>query len=98
MERITTKDLEAVCKRINHTVNGLPDDAPLWTRDPAKRHLSATIGMYYVDCAYGGYALYRMANEGGGVSEVFPGHMPKRELYNRMQAFLRGYEAAQCAA
>jgi hypothetical protein len=45
--------------------------------------------------AYGGVALHRMYNAGGGVSDVFgSGHMSKRELYGRMHAFIRGMEAA----
>lgn len=53
---------------------------------------------YSISYAYGGAALHRNCSVNGdgeshGVSDVFGYHMPKRELYNRMQAFLSGIEA-----
>ena len=90
MSRITDKDLQAVVNRINRE-----------TKSPAERYAKdgdkykAHIGCYHLSHAYGGVALHRMHNEGGGVEDVFGGHMPKRELYERMHAWIRGYEAAQ---
>lgn len=93
MERISVKNLEAVCARINRTVNGR-EMAP-WTLDEAGNY-RATIGAYTLDGAYGGYSLHRIVNEGGGVTDVFGiGHVPKRELYHAMHAFLRGLEACE---
>lgn len=91
-DRITLKDLEAVCARINRTVNGT-DETPVWTRNEDGT-LTATIGVYTLDGAYGGWELHRISNEAGGVSDVFRcGHVPKSLLYSLMQAFLTGYEA-----
>lgn len=91
MDRITERDLQAVCDRINVAVNGAKLAA--YSRDDDGR-LTANIGAYVLDGAYGGWELHRMATAGGGVSDVFfCGHVPKRELYGRMQAFLRGLEA-----
>lgn len=91
-DRITARDLEAVCQRINRMVNGAEVDP--WTRDESRvPKTRANVDAYYIDGAYGGVSLFRMVNESGGVSDVFGcGHMPKRELYDRMQAFLRGLE------
>jgi hypothetical protein len=37
--------------------------------------------------------LHRHVNEGGGVNcPLVHGHVPKRELYNLMQAFIKGLE------
>ena len=111
--RITQRDLEAVCARINRTVNG---DAGKVTRvkkgecwdewPPYSRHTSAdgpgafyqVPNVYTISYAYGGAALHRNCDVNGdgeshGVHDVFGYHMPKRELYDRMQAFLRGIEA-----
>lgn len=86
------RDLEAVCARINRTLNG--KECQPWYRDDSGK-LRATIGAFYIDGAYGGYALYRMVNPGGGVSDVFRvGHVPKRELRNLMFAYLEGIDAA----
>lgn len=90
-DRITTKDIEAVCSRINRTVNG--EDRSPWERNESGE-LRAVIGTYTLDGAYGGYALYRIMNEGGGVNDVLQcGHLPKREIYNMMRSFLAGFEA-----
>jgi len=88
MDRITDKHLQAVVDRINATL-GKP--AAPWTRDGDK--FTANIGNYHLSGDYGGKALHQMATDGGGVHDIFGGHMPKRELYERMHAFLRGIEA-----
>lgn len=99
-ERITQRDLEAVCRRINRTVNGT-DETPCWTRryepgDPPNGANVASIGVYYIDGAYGGVALYRIVTDGGGVQDVFGnGHLAKRDLYSRMHGFLVGIEAVR---
>lgn len=90
--RVTIKDLEAVCARINRTVNG--SERECWTRESGT--LRATVGAYYIDGAYGGYALYRLMNESGGSTDVLRvGHVPKRELQRLMFAFLEGIETAE---
>lgn len=84
--RITDKDLEAVVKRIN-SVTGMPLE-PYANIDGK---FVAQIGNYHLSHAYGGVCLHRMQTDGGGVQDVFSsGHETKRELYNRMQAFLIG--------
>jgi hypothetical protein len=84
--RITQKDLEAVVARIND-VTGSPKEAyNLETR-------TSNIGNYHLSYAYGGVALHRMHNERGGIQDIFHGHMPKRELYEKMQAFISGLTA-----
>ena len=49
-------------------------------------------GNYHISGAYGGYNLERMDLSGGtGTSTVFShGHVPSRQLYEEMKAFLRG--------
>ena len=88
--RITQKNLEGFAQTLNE-VTGNPTK-PYVTGEDGK--LVAQIGCYHISYAYGGASLHRMAGEHGGVSDVFgAGHMPKRELWDRMHAFLRGYEA-----
>ena len=91
MQRITDKDLEAVARRINLAM-GTPD-LPWAPRDGGG--MRANIGNFHLSHAYGGVALHQMQTEGGGVSDIFGCHMPKRELYDRMHAFLRGVEAGR---
>ena len=53
----------------------------------------ANVGNYHLSQAYGGACLHETANEGGGVRDIFSsGHIPKRELYNRLCAFIQGIE------
>ena len=90
MERITESNLEALVARINDAT-GSPSEP--YTKQPDGRYL-AQIGNYHLDIAYGGYALDRMVNEGGGVSVII-GRGTKRELWDKMHAFLRGFETAR---
>lgn len=87
MDRITEKDLEVLVKRLNEDTNSptMP-----WVPMPDGK-MKARIGNYHISHAYGGVSLHRMTNEGGGVEDVFRcGHIPKRELYNRIHAYLGG--------
>lgn len=107
--RITDRDLQAVVDRINR-ITGSPAtpytrelDPPLSgpalakgeTRPYSRR---ANIGNYHLSGAYGGVALHRMENSGGGVSDVLRvGHVPKRELYGLMQAFIAWLDSSRQA-
>lgn len=76
--RITQKDLERVCERLNQKAGF---EKVEWN----------TIGSYKIDGAYGGVSLHKVTSEGGGITDVFScGHVPKKDLYYRMQAFLAG--------
>ena len=85
--RITEKDLQATCARINCTL-----DKPLEPYTQAEGKFVANIGCYHLDHAYGGVALHQMVNDGGGVRDILGGHLTKRDLYERMQAFIKGLE------
>lgn len=88
-DRISMKQLDQLCTILNRW-NG--SDGPLWTREGNENH--ATIGAYYIDGAYGGVALYQMVTDGGGVTDVLScGHTTKRDLYNRIRAFMIGIDA-----
>ncbi|RKZ05007.1 hypothetical protein DRQ25_16755 [Candidatus Fermentibacteria bacterium] len=85
MERITQKDLEALTERIN-----ILTDNPKDTFDKTESKTRFNIGNYHLSYAYGGVALHQTTNIHGGVSDIFNYHMPKRDLYNRMHAYLMG--------
>ncbi len=89
MNNVTLTQLEAICTRINRLT-----DSPLSPYSEGK----SNIGNYHLDGAYGGYALHRMDNESGGVTDVLQcGHTTKRDLAERMWAWIRGYEACNAA-
>lgn len=95
MERITDKHLQAVVDRINRTM-GAPMEP--WVKQPDGSH-KAAIGNFHLDHAYGGVNLVRMVSDDGGTSNALVcGCIPKRDLYERMHAFLRGIEAQREAA
>jgi len=50
-------------------------------------------GKYYVSYQCGGASLRQLLNESGGTSDVFRcGHIAKRDLYRRMEAFIDGLD------
>ena len=89
MDRITQKQLEFMCDRIN--VAHKPPAAPYARIDDK---LIGQVGNYHLSGAYGGVCLHQIANESGGARDVFScGHVPKRDLYNRMHAYLVACES-----
>ena len=91
MDRITKDFLQAVCDRINRACN-----TPLapYAKDEAGNY-QPQAHSYHLSGAYGGYSLHQMCDTGSGVQDVFGcGHVSKRDLANRMLAFLKGLEHA----
>lgn len=88
--RITESMLEAVVKDLNYLTGN-----PL----TAYGENGANIGNYNISYAYGGVSLHQISNNGGGVNDTFrTGHIPKRELFNRLCAFMEGIMIAQKVA
>ena len=84
MERITRKQLDFLCERINNAKK--TPQAPYERIDGS---LVGQIGNFHLSGAYGGVSLHQTMTEGGGVRDVFScGHVTKRDLYNRMSAYL----------
>lgn len=78
MERTTQKQLEFLCERINSA-----------KKTPPAPYDDKLIGNFHLSGAYGGVCLHQTMNESGGVRDVFGcGHVTKRDLYNRMSAYL----------
>ena len=85
MQRITNNHLQAMCDRINRLTG-----SPMTYMDDNRKIL---IGHYHISGAYGGVSLHRTMNDGGGVTEVLRcGHVTKRDLYERMCAYIYGLE------
>lgn len=93
MNRITEKHLQAICDRINRMTGN-----PLTPYAKTDAGHKANIGNYHLDYAYGGASLHQMRSEGGAVKDIFRcGHIPKKELANKMWAFIDGIETAQAS-
>ena len=86
--RITDKMLNNSIEYLNKLMNA-PETA--YTKDDAG--LKANVGHHYLYGAYGGVNLHRMVNEAGGVTCPL-GHVcvPKRELFNKLNAYIAGIE------
>jgi hypothetical protein len=85
--RITDKDLESLARRLNEITNS-----------PTVPYVDgvAQVGNFHISHAYGGVCLHRMHNTSGGVTTpVVHGHVPKRELRDRMHSFIDGIEFAR---
>lgn len=90
--RISIKDLESLCSHLNE-LTGSPME---YSSNKKGEPFKSNIGHYTISLAYGGAELQRVMNEGGGVScPLSSGHVPKRELYEQMQSFIRGLESAK---
>jgi hypothetical protein len=89
MDRIRQSDLEYLAGLINQATNSPMETL---TRDESGK-LTANVGNYYISGAYGGVSLHRNVNLRGACTDVFNcGHVPKRDLYNRMRAYLAGLQ------
>jgi hypothetical protein len=89
--RITRTQLEAAVNRLNRLTN---NESEPYRKEGDK--WVANIGNYHISGAYGGVALHRMCNEGGGVRDIFScGHVTSRQLYDLIHAYIKGIEHAQ---
>jgi hypothetical protein len=91
MERITDKMLNAKINYLNQLMD-TPETS--WERTNGKN--KSHVGNYHISGAYGGVNLCQMTNESGGVRNVFScGHVPKRDLFNRIDAYIAGIREQQ---
>ena len=88
-DRITQKHLNSIVAYLNK-ITGF-ENKQLWTKDEQGRNV-ATVGMFYMSGGYRGTSIYRMTTDIGGVCDVFSGHMTKRDLYNRIRAYIKALE------
>ena len=90
MHRITEQNLLGLVGIINKMTGSPPEP---WTTDADGKH-HANVGNYHQEGAYGGKRLGRMCTDGGGVTDVFEcGFTTKRDLYERMRAFMLGFRS-----
>lgn len=75
--------------QIENTINYLNNI----TNQPTKPYVDgkASIGNYHLNEANGGYALYRMCNENGGIREIIP-RCTKKELLFALDAYIAGIQ------
>jgi hypothetical protein len=84
--RITERDLNILLRRLNE-LTGSP------TEYFDKESGSINIGHFTLSGAYGGWSLQRVVSDGGGVDDIFQvGHVPKRQLYELIHAYIKGIE------
>lgn len=94
MNRVTDKCLQRIVDRIN-LMQKTPMEPYTKTETENDTEFEANIGNYHLSYSYGGISLYRMVNDGGGVTDVLMcGHVSKRELQTAMFAYIRGLEDA----
>ena len=85
--RITLADLQWQCDRLNKHFGY--EMAP-YTRTESGPH-TPNPHVYHLSQAYGGVSVHQMMETGTGIREVLSlGHAPKREVYDRMSAFIAG--------
>ena len=90
--RITNKHLELQIERLNEITNS--PKTPYTRAEDGK--LTANVGNHHLSGAYGGFCVHRMANTSGGVSTpISYGHIPKRELYEKLVSYIAGIETGK---
>jgi hypothetical protein len=82
--RVSIKQLEALCTYINELKG-----TPIKPYDRIEGQFKANIGNYHLYQAYGAVGLHRMCNEGGGITEILS-LSTKKELYDKMHAYIKG--------
>ena len=89
MDRITQRYLDSLCERINSA-----QKTPTAPYERIDDKLIGQVGNYHLSSAYGGWCLHQIANVSGGARDVFScGYITKRDLYNRMRAYLVACES-----
>jgi hypothetical protein len=84
-DRITIKNLDALCESLNKAT-GSPMTP--WAQGVAQ------IGNYHISQAYGGYRLHRMTSADGGITcPLSGGHGPAWVLHCEIRGMLAGIHA-----
>ena len=87
--RVTEKMLQQRVEYLNELTNS--PKTP-YSKDENGRN-KANIGNYHLSHAYGGVCVHRMVNENGGVNTpIVYGHVPKRELFEKLCSFIDGIQ------
>lgn len=90
MNRITVKHLRTLCDALNRRTG-----SPMTPYIRVDGRNVAQIGCYIIDCAYSGYQLARIMNEGGGqTSPLGLGFGTARETYDKIRAYMAGMDDA----
>tara|TARA_R100001530_G_scaffold129494_1_gene99873 strand:+ start:418 stop:735 length:318 start_codon:yes stop_codon:yes gene_type:complete len=90
--RVSKKMLENKVDQLNKITNSPMEYFK--TTDPTDNTINT--GHFCLDNSYGGWELQRTCNSGGGVNDyLHSGHVPKRQLYDLISAFIDGIELEQ---
>ena len=88
---ITIKNINLQIDRLNRITN-----SPASHMD---ENLISNVGNYYLSRAYGGCQVQRIVNKQGAADHPITGsHVPKRECFITLVAFIEGFEAARVQA
>ena len=94
MNRITITDLQLQVDLLNRLTGSPAERWQAERRDDGG--WASNPGHYMISQAYGGCELQRICGELGGTSTPLnTGHIPKRELYEILRAFIAGIQTAQ---
>ncbi len=90
--RISEKKLE----QLVHVLN-VATKSPVssYTRDSAG-NLTAQVGNFHLDYAYGGVKLVRMVSSGGAIEDTLSmGFQSRRATYELVSAYIRGVDSGK---
>lgn len=91
MNRITRKDVDGAINYLNRITGN--DSEPY--RKEGDKWL-ANKGNFHISGSYSGFSLHQMGNDDGGIRDIFNcGHVPMRDLYDLIHAYIKGIEFAR---
>lgn len=88
MSRITKQMLKSRVDALNHLL-----ERPATPYTKTEAGISANVGNFHLSQAYGGYCVHEMHNHSGGVTApIWQGHIPARDAFDRLCAFIAGIQ------
>ncbi len=89
--RVTRADVDRLCERINQATN-----SPTEYGTTQRGKLTHNIGHFHCASGYGGLMFERTTSPLGGTVNIFgSGYIPTKDMYNRLQAFIKGLETGK---
>ena len=85
MNRISLTKIRTKVDLLNHITNK-PNSPYTWKNNKT----ITNTGNYHLSGAYGGWELDQICRSGGTRDVLNTGHIPKRELYNLICAYMEG--------
>lgn len=86
---MTTRITKFVLEQMIDTLNRITG-SPLKAWETVDGNLTANVGHYFLQGAYGGWQVQKIVTDGGGTVHISEGYKSKREVYEFLRAYMDG--------